>query len=144
MFGGVSYNGFAGCDFENFNLECQELSYIAVKATTGDINASKCALPVEIDGITGSYQVFNKDITPVNLNNKYASINLGKIYGSMNLVDAYYKDNKIEDALLENNTLIFETTKNFPTGVSRNGQLKINLEKDGLACSYSINIQLTK
>ena len=144
LFGGVSYNGFAGCDFENFNLECQELSYIAVKATTGDINASKCALPVEIDGITGSYQVFNKDITPVNLNNKYASINLGKIYGSMNLVDAYYKDNKIEDALLENNTLIFETTKNFPTGVSRNGQLKINLEKDGLACSYSINIQLTK
>ncbi len=144
LFGGVSYNGFVGCDFENFNLECQELSYLAVKATVGDINASKCALPVEIEGITGSYKVSNKTSTPINLNDKFASIDLGKAYGSMNLVDVYYKDNKIEGALLENNTLIFETTKNFPTGISRIGQLIINLEKDGLKCSYSINIQLTK
>ncbi|HAS56441.1 MAG TPA: hypothetical protein DEF61_04840 [Firmicutes bacterium] len=144
LFGGLSYDGFAGCQFECFNIDCQELSYLAVKAGMGTINQSKCVLPIELNGIKGSYQTYDKDITPIDLNSKFASISLGNLYGSMNLIDVYYKDNKIEDAILENNILFFNIKTNFQDGVSRNGQLKINLEKDGLACSHSINIQLIK
>lgn len=147
LFGGVTYEGFGGCKFENFVINCDQLGYIGIKRTTSTkvITLDNCVLPMEIEGITGDYKAASTTNTKVSLTNEFITIDVGSKYGSMALNKAAYNGKVIEGAVLESNILMFEREKAFGANPSEgNGNITLSLEKDGLTCSYSLPITLMK
>ena len=147
LFGGVTYEGMGGCQFENFVLNCDQLGYLGIKRTisSAPITLDKCFLPMEFEGISGNYKTFSLDTTKIKLTSDFISIDVGSKYGTMKLNKATYNGKTIEGAALESNILMFEKEKAFgESPKEENGTIALSLEKNGLNCSYSFPITLMK
>lgn len=145
LFGGVSYEGIGGLEFDNFVLNCDKVGYLGVKRniTGGKITLDKCYLPMEMKGITGSYKTSLKDSMKLDISGDFVSIEVDSKYAGMKLNKATYNGKNIEDVTYENGLLMFEKAPTLgvnPTGSS--GVITLNLEKDNLNCSYSISVTM--
>ncbi len=147
LFGGLTYNGMGGLKFENFTINCGKLGYLGVKRTTftkAGLTIEDCYLPMEFDGISGTYQTSSISGVSNRLVNGFASVGLGSKYGSMTLLTASYQSEKISDAVLINDTLMFDASSIIGDNDSVEGTLSLKLQKGGIICTYSLKVTLTK
>lgn len=145
LFGGVTYEGMGGLEFDNFTLDCDNIAYAGIRRTTSvsQLGASNCVPVASLKGVTGSYKTFHEETVTLDLGSEFASIDVGNVYGSMNLQNASYNGAPIAGVALDNQTLMFETSAvNAKNG--ENGTIELNLEKEGLHCIYSISVQWVK
>lgn len=145
LFGGPSYEGMGGCEFDSVILDCPKLAYLGVKRSIsgGSINLANCVLPIEAKGITGSYATENSKATTLSSKEEYASLDLDARYSGMNLLEATFDGNVIPGAVLEENRLVFSLQSAM--GDSRtSGTVIAKMEKNGLICSYSLPISFAK
>lgn len=142
LFGGLSYEGVGGLEFDNVTLNCRELAYIGIKRATNtkQVALSDCILPFEVPGAKGSYSTSKIETISLKKGKSYASVDLENRYGAMELADLTYNGKKIKDAVLESNLLIFSVKETLDEGASSSGTLTAKLLKDGLTCSYSIPV----
>ncbi len=149
LFGGVYYSGMSGLQFDNLILNCERLGYLGIKSsisgkTASTIDINDCYLPMDFEGISGSYSTASKTSVSTKLISGFASISLGSGYGSMKLLSASYKGKKIADAAIENNALMFDASSILGEASSSEGTISMKLQKDGILCTYSLNVILTK
>ena len=149
LFGGVYYNGMSGMEFDNLVLNCERLGYIGIKSSItgksqGTIDIDDCYLPMDFEGISGTYSTSSAVTSSSKLISGFASISLGSKYGSMKLITASYQGKKIADAAIENDTLMFDATSIIGDNKSSEGTLSMKLQKDGILCTYSLKVIMTK
>ena len=149
LFGGVYYTGMSGMEFDNLVLNCERLGYIGIKSSItgkaqGTIDIDDCYLPMDFEGISGTYSTSSAVTSSSKLISGFASISLGSKYGSMKLITASYQGKKIADAAIENDTLMFDATSIIGDNESSEGTLSMKLQKDGILCTYSLKVILTK
>ena len=148
LFGGLYYNGMDGLKFDNLVINCQKLGYLGIKSTVShksaaDIVIDDCYLPMEFDGISGSYSTSAKEESSIKLVNGFASVGIGGKYGGMNLISATYKGKRIDDAAIESNSLMFSALAFLGEEASVNGTLALKLQKGNILCTYSLSLTLT-
>ena len=149
LFGGLYYGGMGGMKFENLTINCAKLGYLGIKRTISGktqstITVDDCYLPMEFEGISGSYQTSSVSDVSNKLVNGFASIGLGSKYGAMDLITASYQSKKIVDATLINDTLMFDASSIIGDNDSIEGTLSLKLQKGDIICTYSLKVTLTK
>ncbi|HBS02465.1 MAG TPA: hypothetical protein DEA63_01150, partial [Firmicutes bacterium] len=148
IFGGVTYEGLGGSDFDHFTIDCQELCHLGVKRSIGSsgspIPVSSCYLPMDFKGIEGSFDFKHSESVSVRLEDSYASIEIEKRFGQMELLSAAVDGQAVDDAALEEGAFTFETSKAFGGASSSSPTIVLELSGGGFMCSYSIPVSLSK
>ncbi len=149
LFGGVYYSGMSGMEFDNLVINCERLGYLGIKSsisgkTESTIDIDDCYLPMDFEGISGSYSTSSANSITSKLISGFASISLGSKYGSMKLLNASFQGKKIADAAIESDTLMFDASSIIGDTESVEGTLSMKLQKDGILCTYSLKVKLTK
>lgn len=148
IFGGVSYDGLGGMDFDNFSLDCKELCYLGVKRSVGGVSmpipVTSCYLPTDFEGIHGSYISSATNTVELKRNDKYASIELESRYGGMELLEATWNGKAIPDATIESGILVFKTKDILDDSGVSNGTISLKLKKNDISCDYSLQIWLAR
>ena len=145
LFGGLTYDGMGGLEFDNFTLNCDTIAYAGIRRSTSvsQLGASNCVSVASLKGVTGSYKTFHEEKVTLDLGSEFVSINLGSVHGSMALQNASYNGTPIAGAALDNQALMFETSA-VGAKDGETGTIELSLEKEGLRCIYSIPVQWLK
>ncbi len=149
LFGGVYYSGMSGIEFDNLAINCEKLGYLGIKSSIsgkvqGTIDIDDCYLPMDFEGISGSYSTSSANGITSKLISGFASVSLGSRYGSMKLLNASFQGKKISDAAIESDTLMFDASSIIGDTESVEGTILMKLQKDGILCAYSLKVVLTK